>query len=352
MAENQNKTAASEKVGAELVASGGGTGNLSLSLIADLRKIIEQGRREAYAAVSQVMISTYWNIGKRIVEEEQGGADYAKYGQYLLRDLGERLCAEYGRGYTKRRLEEYRLFYLSFRNIEIAQTRLRNLTWSHFRIIMREPTPEGRAWYVREASEQMWSTRTLERNVTTQYYGRLLASQRAKSEAPQLVGNEAAENPLDYLRNPVIAEFMGFRQDRKFSEPQLENALIGNLKKFIMELGRGFAFVDRQQHVTTDTEDFYIDLVFYNFKLKRFVIFELKTHKLTHQDVGQLDMYVRMYDDLFKGADDNPTIGVLLCTDTDNTIARYSVLHENEQLFAAKYMAYLPTEEELRREIE
>ncbi len=352
MAEKQNKTAASEKMGVELVASGGGTGSLLLSLIADLRKIIEQGRREAYAAVSQVMISTYWNIGKRIVEEEQGGADYAKYGQYLLRDLGEQLCAEYGRGYTKRRLEEYRLFYLSFRNIEIAQTRLRNLTWSHFRIIMREPAPEGRAWYVREAAEQMWSTRTLERNVTTQYYGRLLASQRAKSETPQLVGNEAAENPLDYLRNPVIAEFMGFRQDRKFSESQLEDALIGNLEKFIMELGRGFAFVDRQQHVTTDTEDFYIDLVFYNFKLKRFVIFELKTHKLTHQDVGQLDMYVRMYDDLFKGADDNPTIGVLLCTDTDNTIARYSVLHENEQLFAAKYMAYLPTEEELRHEIE
>ncbi len=151
---------------------------------------------------------------------------------------------------------------------------------------------------------------------------------------------------------PVIAEFMGFRQDRKFSESQLEDALIGNLEKFIMELGRGFAFVDRQQHITTDTEDFYIDLVFYNFKLKRFVIFELKTHKLTHQDVGQLDMYVRMYDNLFKGADDNPTIGVLLCTDTDNTIARYSVLHENEQLFAAKYMAYLPTEEELRHEIE
>ncbi len=235
------------------------------------------------------MISTYWNIGKRIVEEEQGGADYAKYGQYLLRDLGERLCAEYGRGYTKRRLEEYRLFYLSFRNIEIAQTRLRNLTWSHFRIIMREPTPEGRAWYVREASEQMWSTRTLERNVTTQYYGRLLASQRAGNEVPQIADGRDAENPLDYLRNPVIAEFMGFRQDRKFSESQLEDALIGNLEKFIMELGRGFAFVDRQQHVTTDT---------------------------------------------------------------DNTIARYSVLHENEQLFAAKYMAYLPTEEELRHEIE
>ncbi len=208
MAEKQNKTAVSEKVGAELVASESSTGSLSLSLIADLRKIIEQGRREAYAAVSQVMISTYWNIGKRIVEEEQGGADYAKYGQYLLRDLGEQLCAEYGRGYTKRRLEEYRLFYLSFRNIEIAQTRLCNLTWSHFRIIMREPTPEGRAWYV------------------------------------------------------------------------------------------------------------------------------------------------RIYDDLFKGADDNPTIGVLLCTDTDNTIARYSVLHENEQLFAAKYMAYLPTEKEWRHEIE
>ncbi len=215
---------------------------------------------------------------------------------------------------------------------------------------MREPSPEGRAWYVKEASEQRWGTRTLERNVTTQYYGRMLASQREKLALPS--PSVEQEDPLEYIKNPVMAEFMGFRRDTHYSESQLEQALIDNLEKFIMELGRGFAFVERQQHITTDTGDFYIDLVFYNFKMKRFVIFELKTHKLTHQDVGQLDMYVRMYDDLVKGDDDAPTIGVLLCTDTDNTIARYSVLHDSDQLFAAKYMVYMPTEEELRREIE
>lgn len=320
------------------------------SLLSDLRVIIERGRREAYAAVSQINVITNWNIGKRIVEEEQGGASRAEYGKFLLRDLSEQLTKEFGRGYTKRRLEEYRNFYLYFKDLEIAHSRVRNLTWSHYRIIMRESTSEGRDWYVREASEQMWSVRTLEHNVTTQYYGRMLASQRENFTLPK--PEHKQEDHLEYIKNPLVAEFMGFRRDTHYSESQLEQALIENLEKFIMELGRGFAFVERQQHITTDTDDFYIDLVFYNFKIKRVVLFELKTHKLTHQDVGQLDMYVRMYDDLMKGADDAPTIGVLLCTDTDNTIAKYSVLNDNDQLFAAKFMSYMPTEEELRREVE
>ena len=196
----------------------------------------------------------------------------------------------------------------------------------------------------------MWSTRTLDRNVSTQYYGRMMASQRQQLELPLLAVE--GEDPKEYIKNPVVAEFMGFRKDAKFDESEMEQALLDNLQQFILELGRGFAFVDRQKHIKTDTEDYYIDLVFYNYRMKRFVLFELKTHKLTHQDVGQLDMYVRMFDDLVKGEDDNPTLGVLLCTETDKTIARYSVLHESEQLFASKYMAYMPTEEELRREIE
>lgn len=320
------------------------------SLLNDIRTIIEQGRREAYAAVSQVTIATYWNIGRRIVEEEQGGDNRAQYGTRLLKVLAAQLTAEYGAGYSERSLEDYRRFYLAFKDLEISHTRVRNLTWSHYRVIMREPNLMGREWYVKEAADQMWSVRTLERNVTTQYYGRMLASQRNQEALPQPQVEKA--DPLEYIKNPIVAEFMGFRSNTDFSESQLEQALIENLEKFIMELGRGFAFVDRQQHITTDTDDFYIDLVFYNFKMKRFVIFELKTHKLTHQDVGQLDMYVRMYDDLVKDEDDLPTIGVLLCTDTDNTIARYSVLHGNDQLYAAKYMAYMPTEEELRHEIE
>ena len=196
----------------------------------------------------------------------------------------------------------------------------------------------------------MWSVAVLDRNVSTQYYERRLAAQLPPSATDIMLSNHSA--PLEYIKNPMVAEFMGFRQRTDFSETEFEQALIDNLEKFILELGRGFAFVERQQHIVTDTSDFFIDLVFYNYKMKRFVIFELKTHKLTHQDIGQLDMYVRMYDDLVKEDDDQPTIGVLLCTDTDSTIARYSVLHESEQIFATKYMAYMPTEEELKHEIE
>ena len=203
---------------------------------------------------------------------------------------------------------------------------------------------------MKTADKDMWSFRALDRNISTQYYERRLAAQREKSALP--VDMENSTDPLEYIKNPMMAEFMGFHRDADYNESDFEKALIDNLEKFIMELGRGFAFVERQQHIVTDTDDFYIDLVFYNYRMKRFVIFELKTHKLTHQDIGQLDMYVRMYDDLIKGSDDAPTIGVLLCTDTDNTIARYSVLHDNNQLFAAKYMTYMPTEEELRNEIE
>lgn len=320
------------------------------NVLNDIRKIIEEGRRQAYAAAGQIAIATYWNIGRRIVEEEQQGQERAKYGAKLIANLAQQLTLEFGSGFSYRSLNEYRRFYLSFKDMEIMHTCVHNLTWTHLRIIMREATPEGRLWYMKEASEQMWSVRTLDRNVSTQYYGRMMASQRESLALPKPIVESS--DALEYIKNPVVAEFMGFRKDSKFDESELEQALIDNLKQFIMELGRGFAFVERQKHIKTDTEDYYIDLVFYNYRMKRFVLFELKTHKLTHQDVGQLDMYVRMFDDLVKGEDDNPTLGVLLCTETDKTIARYSVLHESEQLFASKYMAYMPTEEELRREIE
>ena len=320
------------------------------SILRDIRNIIEDGRRQAYAAAGQAAIFTYWHVGRRIVEEEQNGAERAQYGEKLIDTLAKELTLEFGAGYSKRGLQQYRRFYLCFKDLEIVHACVRNLTWTHFRIIMREPSKEGRLWYLKEAAEQMWSTRTLDRNVSTQYYGRMLASQRESLALPK--PEPMASDPMEYIKNPVVAEFMGFHKDVDYDGSQLEQALIDNLQQFIMELGRGFAFVERQKHITTDTDDFYIDLVFYNFKMKRFVLFELKTHKITHQDVGQLDMYVRMYDDLVKGEDDNPTIGVLLCTDTDDTIARYSVLHDSNQLFAAKYMAFMPTEDELCREIE
>lgn len=293
------------------------------SVLNDIRTIIEHGRQQAYAAAGQAAIVTYWNVGRRIVEEEQQGKERAQYGKKLIANLANTLTLEYGTGYSKRALEQYRRFYLCFKDLQITNACVRNLTWTHFRIILRETSPEGRLWYMKEASEQMWSTRTLDRNVSTQY-----------------------------IKNPVVAEFLGFRKDTKYDETQLEQALIDNLQQFIMELGRGFAFVDRQKHIFAGGDDYYIDLVFYNIHLHAYVLFDLKTHKLSHQDVGQMDMYVRMYDDLVKGTEDNPTIGILLCSETNEDIAKYSILNRSNQLFAAKYMAYMPTEEELRREIE
>ena len=320
------------------------------NFVADIRTIIEQGRQQAYAAAGQAAIATYWNVGRRIVEEEQNGDSRAAYGTRLIPMLADRLKVEYGDGYGKRNLAYYRQFYLTFRDWEILHELVQNLTWTHLRRILSVSNPQAQNWYLKTASENMWSTTELDRNISTQYFERRLAAQLSANveDLPQ----PAERDPKEYIKNPVVAEFMGFRRDSKCSETELEQSLIDNLEKFILELGRGFAFVERQQHIVTDTADFFIDLVFYNYKMKRFVIFELKTHRLTHQDIGQLDMYVRMYDDLVKGEDDQPTIGVLLCTDTDNTIARYSVLHDSEQLFAAKYMTYMPTEEELRREIE
>ena len=315
--------------------------------VSDVCTIIEQGKRQAYLAVGQAAIATYWRIGERIVMEEQKGAARAEYGSQLIENLSVILQHEYGSGYGRRNLAYYRKFYLEFTDWEILHTHVQNLSWSHIRRLLSVSNKEARLWYLETAARDMWSFKTLDRNISTQYYERRLVNQSEEV----LFSNENKES-LEYIKNPIIAEFMGFRRDVAYSENDLEQALVDNLEKFILELGRGFAFVERQQHIVTDTADFYIDLVFYNFKIKRFVIFELKTHKITHQDIGQLDMYVRMYDDLVKGSDDNPTIGVLLCTDTDNTIARYSVLHGNDQLFAAKYMAYMPTKEELEREIE
>ena len=320
------------------------------SFISDIRSIIEHGRKSAYSSVGQIAIATYWNVGRRIVEEEQNGEARAEYGTKLIKNLAQDLVPIYGNSYSKRNLDYYKKFYLLFPDLQIVHARVHNLEWTHIRRILSVGNPDARMWYLKTASENMWSTRELDRNISTQYFERRLAAQQP-ANANDLPASDN-HDPLEYIKNPVVAEFMGFRRDSKYSESELEQALIDNLEKFILELGRGFAFVERQQHIVTDTDDFYIDLVFYNFKMKRFVIFELKTHKLSHQDIGQLDMYVRMYDDLVRGNDDQPTIGVLLCTDTDNTIARYSVLHDSDQLYAAKYMTYMPTEQELRHEIE
>lgn len=327
---------------------------LSETFVNDVRSIIEQGRQQAYTAVGNIVLATYWNIGRRIVEEEQNGNSRAEYGKHLIANLADNLKKEYGSGYGKRNLAYFRQFYLLFNDIEILHEFVQNLTWTHIRRLLSVTDPIARQWYLAHASKDMWSTTTLDRNICSQYYERRLAEQREKPGIilPDAVAPFNEKDPLEYIKNPTIAEFMDFKRDSRYTESELEQALIDNLEQFILELGRGFAFVERQQHIATEMDDFYIDLVFYNFRMKRFVIFELKTHKMGHSDIGQLDMYVRLYDDLMKAPDDNPTIGVLLCTDTDSTIAKYSVLNESQQLFAAKYMTYMPTEEELRREIE
>ena len=288
------------------------------------------------------------------MDEEQNGADRAVYGKQIIQTISDELTQEFGKGFSKRTIWEIRQFYSYFSEYEIMRTLFAQLSWSHFQRVLKVSNENARMYYLNEAAENTWSVRTLDRNISTLYYDRLISS-----SDKEMVKNEMIQktekiplNPSDFIKNPTVLEFLNLPTNKSYTEATLEKALIDNLQEFILELGKGFAFVARQEHIRTETSDFYIDLVFYNYLLKCFVIIELKTNKLTHQDLGQLDMYVRMYNDLKRQADDNPTIGLLLCTETDNVVAKYSVLQDNKQLFASKYMAYLPTEEELIREIE
>lgn len=254
----------------------------------------------------------------------------------------------YGKGFSKRNLQYFRSFYLTFSDLEIVQSRLHNLTWTHIIKTLRVEDPTAVRWYLSAASQEMWSVRTLDRNISTQYYERHF-------KQPKLLENETKDSipdKLELLKSPIVAEFLGFKKDDSYSETELESAVINHLQDFIMELGRGFAFMGRQELIRTANNDYFIDLVFYNVVLKCYVLIDLKIGKITHQDVGQMDMYVRMYDELKCTEGDNPTIGIVLCSETDADIAKYSILKGNEQLFASKYKLYLPSEEELRREIE
>lgn len=324
------------------------------SLFSDLKNLISEGRNAAYAATNKAMIMTYWQIGRRIVEEEQHGKERAEYGKELIKNLAADLTAEFGPGFTERNLHYYVKFYLNFQNFEIVNACVHNLTWSHFRSLLRVDDENARLWYLNEASRENWSSRTLDRNISTQYYYRLLqAPSKDKVIAEMKEKSKASEKqPSEFIKSPIVAEFLGFKNEDTYLESDLESAILSHIRDFLMEMGRGFAFVARQQHIVTETDDFYIDLVFYNIELKCYVLIDLKMGKITHQDVGQIDMYVRMYDDLKRKEGDNPTIGILLCSETDKDIARYSVLHDNDRLFMSKYLTYLPTKERLAQEIE
>lgn len=325
---------------------------ISNNYISEIKKILKNARQKAYTAVNSAMVEAYWEIGRRIVEEEQNGKERAEYGKEILQNLSKELTEEFGKGYSYRTLREIRQFYLMFSDFEKWRTVSAKLTWSHFQKVLRVSDEKARIFYLTEAAENMWSVRTLDRNISTLYYDRIVASIDKKTVEDEMKDKTKKLQAKEFIKNPVVLEFLDLPTNMSYTENELEKALTDDIQKFMMELGKGFAFVERQQHIRTENSDFYIDLVFYNYILKCFVIVELKTEKLTHQDIGQLDMYVRMYDDLKKQENDNPTIGLLLCTETDRTIIKYSVLNDNKNLFASKYVNYLPSEEELINEIE
>ena len=325
------------------------------SLLKDAQGIIEQARQEAYRSVNIAMLQRNWLLGKRISEEILRGENRAEYGREVIKKLSKELTVIYGKGFTKSYLYNFMRFYKTFPDIfqsPIGKSEL--LTWTHYYLLLDVDDESVRNWYAHEAYAETWSVRTLRRNIASQYYYRLLQSQNKTVVENEMKSITAPmqNDKSEFIKNPVVAEFLGLAPNTDFSESQLEGCIISHLQKFIMELGKGYAFVARQQHIHTDMGDFYIDLVFYNYILKCFLLVELKTSQISHQDVGQMDMYVRMYDELKRTEGDNPTIGLILCSQTSADMARYSILKENKQLFQAKYLTYLPTKEELRKEIE
>ena len=313
-----------------------------------IRSILETARNQAYSAANSAMVQAYWSVGKSIVEQ-QGKSERAEYGRQLLQELSKQLTHDFGKGFTASNLRNMRQFYLTFPNCYALRS---NLSWTHYRMLMRVENEKARNFYLEECEKANWSTRQLERQIDSFFYERLLSSRDKEAVGREIHSLEPAKKPEDVIHDPYVLEFLGMKQSADFYEKDLESALIGELQNFLLELGRGFSFVARQKHIDLDGEHFYIDLVFYNYILKCFVLIDLKTGKLTHQDIGQMDSYIRIFDELQKGEDDNPTIGIILCSEKNEAIAKYSVLNDGKQLFASKYQLTLPTAEELERYIE
>jgi len=352
------------------------------NFISDIKQIVLEAKNQVYSVVNSTMVTAYWLIGKRIVEEEQEGKERAGYGKFIIENISKELTKEFGRGFSATNIKYFRQFYQIFpinlighlpsdqlkssirhlasddfktdENAEIYQLIFTKLSWTHIRQIMRVKNIDARNYYIKESVNNAWSVETLDRNIATQYYERLLLS-HAKEPVKQEMEQKTKKLKLDkneFLKSPTVLEFLNIPAGKGYTEKQLENAIITNIQKFLLEMGKGYAFVERQQLMKTENRKYFIDLVFYNYILKCFVLIDLKTERITHQDVGQMDMYVRMYDENIKAQNDNPTIGIVLCSETDSDIAKYSILKGNEQIFASKYKLYLPTEEELKAEIE
>lgn len=328
------------------------------NILTDAKKIIDSAKSYAIKSVNWTLVQRNWLLGERIALEELKGENRAEYGKKVIKNLSKQLTEIYGKGFEQSLLYKFLSFYKTFPDIlDTVYPKsdiYKFLDWSHFRILLQEENKDARDWYAQESVNESWSVRTLQRNISSQYYYRMLKSPKkdlVREEMKQLTADYQTQKE-EFVKDPVILEFLGFSENETLLESTLENSLISNLQKFLMELGKGYAFVGRQMHIHTEKKDYYIDLVFYNFILKCFVLIDLKTESITHQDVGQMDMYVRMFDELKRSEGDNPTLGILLCADTDADIAKYSVLKGNEQLFATKYRFCLPTEEQLRKEIE
>ena len=312
-----------------------------------IKEILATARSKAYSAVNFVMVEAYWEIGKSIVER-QGGNPTAEYGTKLIEELSKQMTADFGKGFTVTNLKYMRQFYLAFPNRHALRDQL---SWTHYRLIIKVDDPQARAFYVEECAKANWSTRQLERQINTFSYQRLLASRNDYAVVEDTTKREPAKSPEDIIRDPYVLEFLGLEQSASFYESDLEQALIDHLQKFLLELGRGFSFVARQKHINFDGRHFYIDLVFYNYILKCFVLIDLKTGDLNHQDIGQMQMYVNYYTRELMNEGDNPPIGIVLCSDRSDAIVKYTLPEGNSQIFASKYMLYIPSEEELKREI-
>lgn len=321
---------------------------MDMTFYNQIKEILSNARSKVYSAANFVMVEAYWEIGKSIVEK-QGGNATAEYGTSLLKELSKQMTADFGKGFTVTNLSYMRQFYLTFPNRHALRDKL---SWTHYRMIMKVDNEAARQFYIDECAKANWSTRQLERQINTFSYQRLLASHGDYAVVEDTTKREPAKTPEDIIRDPYVLEFLGLEQSASFYESDLEQALIDHLQKFLLELGRGFSFVDRQKHINFDGRHFYIDLVFYNYILKCFVLIDLKTGDLTHQDVGQMQMYVNYYTRDLMNEGDNPPIGIVLCSDKSNAVVNYTLPEDNTQIFASKYMLYIPSEEELKREIQ
>ncbi len=318
-------------------------------LYSAVRGILVSARQKAYAAVNFAMVRCYWEIGRLISEEELKGKQRADYGKQIIEELSARLKEEFGKGFDARELRRYCQFYRCF---PIWDALCPKLSWSHYRRLITIENQEARMWYMNETIQGAWSVRQLNRQISTLYYDRLLASRDKNSVTAEANEKLAKLAPEAYIKDPFVLEFLDLQNYPALRESSLEQGLIDNLQHFLLELGRGFCFVARQKRMRFEDEDFYLDLVFYHSILKCHVLIDLKIGKLTHQDVGQMDSYIRMFDDLYKNEDDNPTIGLILCSQKNEAIARYSVLNDAKQIFSSKYILALPTPEQLQKEIE